>query len=67
MTIVNDSSMFDDHISYLKSEFEFDQVLFKSNNKYFILFEGLKDGEVVELRFNISDQTYEVYDGNRWV
>lgn len=50
----------------IQKTFGFKQVLFKSNDQYFVNFEGLKDGKVVEIRYNIKDEEYEIFDGNRW-
>jgi hypothetical protein len=67
MTTYNDSNMFDIYISELKTTYKFDQVVFKRNNNYYVFFEGLKNGLIIELRYNIENKNFEAYDYSKWL
>jgi hypothetical protein len=65
MTTINKAS-FEGYISELKTTFSFDQVVFARTNNYFVYFEGLKDGLIVEIRYNIEDKKFEAFDYSKW-
>jgi hypothetical protein len=67
MTTFNSNNMYNDLINELKTTYEFDQVLFTENTKDMVFFECLKDGEIYEARYIISDQEFEFFDGERWI
>ena len=67
MTTFNSENMYDGYIQKLKEDYGFKQVLFTRNTRDFIFFECLKDGAIIEIRFNISDQWFEVcLSPTRW-
>ncbi|SDM79137.1 hypothetical protein SAMN04487897_10157 [Paenibacillus sp. yr247] len=66
MTTYNVSNMFDGYLSELKTTYKFDQVVFERNNKYYVFFKGLKNGLIIDLRFNIDNKNFEAYDYSKW-
>lgn len=67
MTAYNDSNMFDNYISELKTTYKFDQVVFERNNKYYVFFKGLKNGLIIELRYHIENKNFEANDYSKWL
>jgi hypothetical protein len=67
MTIINEGNIFGRYISELKKTYKFDIVVFARYNKYFVYFEGLKNGGIVQIRYNIEDQIFEVFDYSNWL
>ncbi|MNI18897.1 hypothetical protein D3C73_723180 [compost metagenome] len=66
MTTINKAPLFDSNITELKTTYAFDQVVFARTNDYYIYFEGLKSGVIVEIRYNIQEQKYEKSDYSKW-
>jgi hypothetical protein len=66
MTTIIKDNRFEGYISKLKTNFAFDQVVYARNNNYFVYFEGLKNGVIVEIRYNIKDKNIEAYDYSKW-
>jgi hypothetical protein len=66
MTTINKDNV-EGYISELKTTYAFDQVVFARNNNYFVYFEGLKNGVIVEIRYNIEYKNFEAFDYSKWV
>jgi hypothetical protein len=59
--------MNESYISELKTTFAFDQVVFARSNNYFVYFEGLKNGVIIEIRYNIEGKNFEAFDYSKWL
>jgi hypothetical protein len=67
MTTYNDGKMFDGYLSELKTTYEFDQVVFVRHNNYFVYFKGIKNGVIIEVRYNLKDKKFEAFDYSKWL
>ncbi|TXK72423.1 hypothetical protein [Paenibacillus sp. N3.4] len=67
MTTLHETNTFDHHMRELKTTHAFDQVVFARSNDYFVYFEGLKSGVIVEIRYNIEANRYEASDYSKWL
>jgi hypothetical protein len=54
-------------IELLKTAHAYDQVVFARNSNNFVFFEGLKNGVIGKIRYNIEDKNFEAFDYSKWV
>ncbi|SEB42909.1 hypothetical protein [Paenibacillus sp. GP183] len=60
--------MYESYLSeLLKTIHAFDQVVFARNTNNFVFFEGLKNGVIVKIRYNIEDKHFEAFDYSKWL
>jgi hypothetical protein len=60
--------MYETYLSeLLKTTHAFDQVVFARNTNFFVFFQGLKNGAIVEIRYNIENKNFEAFDYSKWL